>query len=131
MVAEKNWDPAPQEREWYRESTTGELGYLVRRDGIDKVRMNRPDEEIIRPFRIGEWVPENERRPMTISQVAEICFIADRRLITYTESPGLAKTWHDLSDEVKIQWMETGPKKGAMRIALYGAIKTAMGPFYR
>lgn len=129
--ADRDWDPAPQERQWYRESTTGDLGYLVRRNGADRIRLDRPNEEIVRPFRVGEWTPENERRPMTIAQVAEICFLADRRLITYTENPGLAKGWHDLSDELKIQWMERGPKKGAMRIALYQAIKTAMEPFYR
>lgn len=93
--------------------------------------MNRPDEDIVVPFRQGEWVPEMEHRPMTIAQVAEIAFTADRRLITFAVNPGLAKSWHDLSDDLKIQWMEKGPKKEPMRIALYKAIKEALKPYYR
>jgi hypothetical protein len=130
-VTEKNFDPAPQEREWYRQVSSGELGWLVKRDGIEKIKMNRPDEDLVVPYRQGEWVPENEHRPMTIAQVAEICFVADRRLVTFTVNPGLKKDWVDLTDEMKIQWMEKGPKKEQKRVALYKAITEALRPFYR
>jgi hypothetical protein len=131
MKTDRDWDPAPQEREWFRESSSGDLGYRVRREGIDKIRLDRPHEEIVRAFKVGEWVPEQERRPMTIAQVAEIAFLADRRLITFTVNPGLKKDWVDLSDEVKIDWMEKGPKKDPMRAALYKAIMDAMRPWFR
>jgi hypothetical protein len=131
MTEARDWDPAPQEKEWFRESSSGNLGWKVKRDGIWKIRLDRAMEEVIRPYRDGEWVPEKEKRPMTVAQVGEICFLADRRLITYTESPGLKKDWHDLSDDLKIQWMERGPTKGDMRVSLYKGIKEALAPFYR
>lgn len=131
MTTASNWDPSPQEREWYREVMTGDLGYLVRRDGVDRIKLDRTQEEIIRPFRPGEWTPEKEHRPMTVAQVAEICFLADRRLITFTHNPGLKKAWHDLKEEEKIAWMDKGPTKDPMRKALYQGITEALRPYFR
>lgn len=131
MNDQREWDPAPQEREWFRQSSSGNLGWLVRREGTDRIKLDRTGEDIVVPYRQGEWIPENEHRPMTIAQVAEICFLADRRLITYTHNPGLKKDWGDLKDEEKIEWMERGPKKDPMRAALYRAINDAMRPYFR
>ena len=103
----------------------------MRREGTDRIKLDRAGEDIILPYRQGEWVPEAERRPMTIAQVAEIAFVAHRRLITYTHNPGLKREWSDLKDEEKIEWMETGPKRDPMRAALYRAITEAMRPYFR
>ena len=130
-ASEKDWDPAPQEKEWYREAATGELGWLVKRGGVERIKLNRPAEDIVRPFRQGEWVPEQERRPLTIAQVAEIAFVADNRLVTFIGNPGLKKLWWDLNDEEKIWWMEKGPSKQPQQAALYKAITDAMRPFFR
>lgn len=127
----KEWDPAPQEREWFRQSSSGNLGWLVRREGTDRIKLDRAGEDIVVPYWQGEWIPENERRPMTIAQIAEICFVADRRLITYTHNPGLQKNWADLKDEDKIEWMEKGPRKDRMRAKLYRLIMDGMAEYYR
>jgi len=123
------WDPHVNQREWYRDVTTGDLGWRVRRGGVDKIRLDRPNEELIRPFRPGEWVPVQEHRPYTVAQVAKIAFMADQVLMSY--QGGKKKEWVSLSDDERIWWMEKGPKKNEMRARLYMAVFEAMKPFYR
>ena len=123
---ETDWDPAPQEREWYRNVGTGDLGWVVRRGGAQKIRLDRASEEIIRALN-GEWMPENEHRPMTIAQLAQVAFEADRRLCWFV---GLAenakKEWADLNDDQRIMWMQTGPTKHPIRRELYEAVTGAL-----
>ena len=126
-----DWDPAPQEREWYRNVATGDLGWVVRRGGAQKIRLDRASEEIIRSLN-AEWVPENEHRPMTIAQVGQVAFEADRRLCWFIGmAENAKKEWADLNDDQRIMWMQTGPTKNPMRRELYEAVTGVLRKYAR
>lgn len=124
-----DWDPEPHEREWYREVVSGQRGWRVKRGGQDKIRLDYK-EEVTKRLNPNEWVPDNEKRPMTPSQIAQICFEADKKLCFYL---GMAensrKSWLDLHEEKRRQWIETGPlTRSEERNRLNAAIRVALAP---
>lgn len=130
MIAD-TWDPLPHEKQWYRQGGSGgQLGWLVRRNGADRVKLDREAEEITLPFKAGDWVPEREHRPMTVAQLAQVAFEADRVLCFFVGLPAnKKKDWVSLSDDQKIAWMDKGPTKHEIRKALYRAVSDALRPF--
>ena len=72
-----DWDPTPDQRTYYRSAEDGQRAYLVKRNGKDMVRLDRPMEEILRPLD-GSWRPDTQTYPFTAHQVAEVAFAADR-----------------------------------------------------
>jgi hypothetical protein len=129
---EENWDPALQERQYHRSRQTGERGYMVRRKGTDFIRLDRPQQEILRPFRESEWIPDVEHRPFTKAQVAQVCFEADRKLCFFLGLHDKAKKeWLSLSDEHRIGWMKRGPLTPPIRHEQWRAIMTALEPLTR
>lgn len=128
---ESDWDPEPHGREWYSHTRTGERGYFVRRGGKNCIRLDRPMEDISKPFNESEWNPDREHRPMTAAQVAQIAFEADRKLCFYL---GLRersrKEWQSLSDKQRQFWMSKGPNE-SQRAELYAGVFLAMRPFFR
>lgn len=129
MSESESWDPHPNQKEWFKHVQTGDLGWKVKRDGVEKIKLDRASEDLIRPFRPGDWVPVHEHRPYTIAQVARIAFEADKALMSY--QGGKKKEWPSLKDEERIWWMEKGPKKNDMRARLYMAVFEAMKPYFR
>lgn len=121
------------ERRWFRSSRDGERGYLVERDGEMYVKLDRPNEEILRSYRAdGEWVPDVERRPLSHGQIAKVCFEADKELCRALGMYQFTKkTWLDLSDKERIAWMEKGPQKTPERKALWSAIMMLLEPLTR
>lgn len=118
-----DWDPKPSERDYYRKLPTGDLGYLVRRDGKDCIRLDRPHQEIIVPFREGEWKAEHEAHKWSRAQVAKIAFEADRELCHALQIFDKAKKdWRSLHEDERLAWMSKGPKSPALRVKLYAAI---------
>lgn len=126
----RDWDPKPQERTWYRETVTGQSGYLVRREGRDMVRMDRgPDVEIVRPLN-GEWQPEKNHKPLTPAHVGQVCFEADRCLSRFNgNANNVRRNWLDLTDKQRQMWIETGPQNDPMRKGLYEAVRASLGRF--
>lgn len=120
------------DREYYRSSQDGELGWVVDRGGVRYIQLNRPMEEILRPWNGGaNWVPEVERRPINKAQLAKVCFEADRALC---HALGIVdqskKEWASLTDIERIRWMEKGPK-GTERGAVWLAIHHVLEPLTR
>lgn len=118
-----NWDPKPDERIYYRSATTGDLGWIVRRDGIDKIRLDRANQEIIRAFDEAAWIPDRDYKPFTLFQISHLAFEADKVLCRMV---GLQKEskreFNMLPDKDRIEWMTNGPDTGGLRAELYEAI---------
>lgn len=121
-------DPLPHEREYYRHATTGDLGYIVRRDGKDCIKMDRgsaPEE--IRDFVAGAWVRENQVYPMNRQQLVQVAYEADRKLCFYLGLHKEAKReWRSMKEEERIKWVEKGPRASSLRNHLFAAIMEAL-----
>lgn len=123
------WDPAVHERVYYTHGQTGDRGWLVRREGKDCIKYDRSSEDIVRPFRPGEWKQVAEKRPMTRMQLAQVAFAADRQLCLYLGMPEKAKVkWMDLREQQRINWMRVGPRVNDIRITLFESIMEALAP---
>lgn len=104
------YDPPKDKRVYYRNTTTGDRGYVVRRGGHDVIRLDRPNEEIIRPLHPTTWKLDKEHRPLTQMQIAQVAFDADKRLCFFLgEHEEARKEWLDLKDKERIKWMRQGP----------------------
>lgn len=119
----KNWDPAERERTWYRSRKTGELAYLVVRDGKSLIRLDRPDHEIVRQFVEADWIPELEHRPVTRAQCAALAYKADLDLCMVLGDFTKRTLWQNLHEDVRIRWTEQGPPaRPAIRQDLFRSI---------
>lgn len=128
----QDYDPDPHDRQWFRQARDGQLGWMVRRNGQDYIRLDRPQQEILRPYRKSEWIAEEEIRPMTRAQLAQVAFEADRALCRFLGDHGQAKAeWLSLRDEARRTWIEEGPSSRLERRKLYQAIMIALGEFAR
>lgn len=118
-----HWDPLPAERQYYRSTSDGNLGWLVRRDGKDRIRLDRPNQEIVKPFEQGKWIEEQEWKPFSRTQVSHFAWDCDIRLCKmlglYQEAK---REWLSLRDEERIEWMKSGPGPGNLRAEIYAAI---------
>lgn len=122
-----HWDPLPHERTYFRHHYTGDLGWMVRRDGGDSIRLDRPNQEIIRPYRSGEWLPQKEVRQMTEMQMAQIAFEADRALCRFIgEHERANREWLSVKEEKRIAWMRQGPASPLIRRAMWEAVMGAL-----
>lgn len=132
-VAEKPapnyWDPLPSERTYYRHVMTGDRGWLVRREGKDMVKLDRPMQDIVRPAN-AEWQQEPARAPMTLAQVAQVMFEADKKLCYWLGLHLEARAeWASLLEEERLEWMEEPPTRGGPREALWNSIRIALSPY--
>jgi hypothetical protein len=126
------YDPPEAQRELVRNGW-GELGWLVRRDGKSMVRLDRPNQEILKPYVASEWLPEVPMRPLARQQLARVAFEADRELCRGLGAFAHAmRTWQRLSELERKQWTERGPKeKSGPRATLYKAIMGGLEPYTR
>lgn len=126
-IEDKNWDPPPGKRTYYRHTTDGQLGWLVRRGGREMIRLDRGEQECLRHMNEAEWVPDKEHRPLNKALVAKICHAADRELCFALGEHGKAQPeWNDLKQEEKRDWMLNGPTKPVIRAVIYARIKDAL-----
>lgn len=116
-----NWDPPAHRRKYVRSTRTGDLGYFVRRDGKDCIRLDRPSEEIVKAYTgQQDWVDEQAARPISDHQMGRVCFEADRALCLALGLHGDARReWISLTDAQRIHWMKEGPDDHPRRRALY------------
>ena len=121
-----NWEPAPHERQWFRNVNSGERGYLVRTDGKDMIRLDRPTETNDKIYRPSDWVSDVQERPLTAYQLARVRFEADKFLRYFTGNPqSLKDDWLNLTDEQRQLWIKRGPRKPE-RADLWKAIGVAL-----
>ncbi|MDX2253275.1 MAG: hypothetical protein NW202_13400 [Nitrospira sp.] len=127
--SEAERDPPEHLRVWFRSTKDGQLGYMVKRDGRDHIRLDRPGEEIVKPFKADLWQPEHQVRKMAHAQTVQIAFEADRQLCkALGDFQRASKEWQSLKDEERIAWMRHGPKGPRVRVELYRAIIDTLRP---
>jgi hypothetical protein len=126
-----NWDPPKNEREYFRHADTGDLGYLVRREGKHYIRYDRgPDVEYVRPYNENDWVSEEDHREFSDAQIVLIAFEADKQLCRLLGMHDKTRRdWPSLTAVQRHKWIEEGPRNNHYRVALYRAIKEAMEGF--
>jgi hypothetical protein len=122
-----HYDPKPTERRWYSHTRTGDRAYFVKREGRECVKLDRPNQEIVKPLG-PEWKEDHETRPLNMSQLARICYAADQELCKALGERDCLKDWLSLRDEDVADWMSgRGPKKGPVeRRKLYASNWTAL-----
>lgn len=119
-----HYEPIPADRVWVRSASDGERGWLVRREGMTYVRMNRPSQEIVKPYRKHDFIEEVEHRPLTKLQVAQVCFEADRAMCRVLNMHDLArKDWVSLSDRERAELMKDGPGGEPKRRGMYEVLR--------
>ena len=133
-----NYEPPVGDRKFYRSATTGDRAYLVRRDGRDCVKLDRPMEDICKPFRPDDWIEEMKFAPLARAHIVQVAFEADKRLLPFL---GLRlearKEWLSLLDPERLQWLQDGPPRSKdknhqeMRRALWDSTIAALEPFTR
>jgi hypothetical protein len=121
-VTDSNWEPKPSERVYYRSKLDGQRAYIVRKDGFEMLRLDRPSEEIYRKLN-AEWVPDKRIYSANPHQVAKVAFIADRALCAvvgdFLESK---QEWLNLREAERIRFMQLGPNVGGIRDKLFKAV---------
>ena len=124
---EDKWDPEPHEKQWFQDAMTGDRGWLVRREGKDCIRLDRPNMDHWRPYKQGEWKPLKEHRPFSRGQITQVAFVADRMLLKIRGDHDLAKkTWGDITDDQRRRWIQHGPEQDPLRRKLYEAIMSVL-----
>lgn len=103
-------EPAESEREYFRNTETGELAYLVRQAGKRKLRLNRPNEVILRAFNEAFWVKDEQRYDLLPMQRALVALEADKALCKLLGLiPQSRRDWTRMRDQERISWLENGP----------------------
>jgi hypothetical protein len=110
-----------------RHQTTGELGYMVRRGGLEAVRLDRPMQEILRKPS-SDWQPEEAHRPLAEAHVARVAFEADKALAqALGDHAGVRRNWADMSDAERLKWMRNGPPglvRAKLRDGIYALLES-------
>lgn len=127
-----DWDPKPFERQWYRNRQTGDLGYLVRRDGKDVICYDRGAGtigEMTRPIS-SDWVAEPVRKLVSVTALSRIAFEADKALCWALGLHEQAKKeWLSLPEKERLQWLKEGPAEPQPRADLYEKIHEALARY--
>lgn len=132
MSDENDWDPAPLARHLLRNAQTGELGWLVRRNGATCVKLDNPRQDVTRRYVESEWTPEVVQRPLAPIHAAMVAFEADKSLCKQLGLHAHAKrSWDKLRDGERQLFMTNGPKAPPARAALYASVMAAMSHFVR
>jgi hypothetical protein len=118
----KDWDPKQHERIWYRRARDGQLGWLVVRDGKDKIKLDRSAEDLCVAFMANDWIPEVEHRPMTRGQAAQVAWKAEQALQQLMGNYSAKREWNMLHEDVRIEYVANGPKGPPLHIELYRAV---------
>jgi hypothetical protein len=124
-----DYDPTPEAKVWYRSTTDGQLGWFVKRGGIQKIKYDRPGpREILKPFNKIDWTLCDDHRALTPVHLGEITFEADkvlRRILGQYE--GVYRDWRLIPGPERKQWIAVGPRDDPARIKLYRTIQRVMG----
>lgn len=127
-----DYEPKVGARKLVRDKLTGDLGYLVKRSGKLMVRLDRPNQEILKRYSEDGWQDEETQRPLAPIHAAKVAFEADRALCAALSMHEHAKKdWSKLSDGERHKWLSQGPVAPLERTALYRAVMDILKPFTR
>lgn len=126
---ETHWDPERHERKYYYDKKTGQRAYLVRRDDETCIKLDRPQEDIVRKFKEGQWEEAEPEDHLNEAHIAMCCFAADREYCRLTGEHEQGRLeWNSLTQLHREAWMKTGPdpERYPKRAQLYAAVKEAV-----
>lgn len=123
-----NWDPEPGKEEWYRDCVTADRGYLVRRNGVEMIKLDRPADNIVRPLSGHRWTIDKDVRPLSKHNVAQVAFVADRLLARFLGDHADKRDWHELKQRERIEFMDKGPQDIRLRNLLFEDIMARCEP---
>lgn len=109
------------QRSYFRHVKTADRAYLVEVNGVQMIKLDRPQEDIVKPFVPETWVPDGETRPLTRAQVAMCIKKFDQQLCHFLGHVKLARqNWEDMPEKERVQWIRgTGPEKPRIRQKAY------------
>jgi hypothetical protein len=123
-----DYEPELEERLFYRSRATGDKGFIVKRDGRLYVKLDRPNQEILRVYAEQDWIPAFDIRPLTRMALGQVAFEADRKLCFFL---GLheksRREWLSLSDDQRIRWIKYGPVEKERRLLWESILKGLEG----
>lgn len=106
-----DWDPAENEREYFKHRQSGQLGWLVKREGKEAVRLDRPMQDITIPYSEATWTAEERPRLLNAQQCAQVSFAAYKALCVLTgKHERSAVEWANMSEDVRLQFAKDGPR---------------------
>ena len=105
----------------HRHKTTGQLGYLEGRT----IRLDRPSDPHARVSYVeSEWEKTDEHRPLSMMQIAEVCYVMDVALSRYRgERPS---AWINLTDKKKQAFESRGPSGDPIRQKAFASLKAIL-----
>jgi hypothetical protein len=119
-------DPPLGDRVYYRSNVTGERGFLVTRNGEQRVKMDRPGEELTRRLDT-EWKSERVPVSMTDMQKVQVAWATDQVFCRVLGNRAAnKKEWLSMSPDERISFLENGPGDSGRRDALFLAIMGAL-----
>lgn len=121
-------DPTLDERRYVRHRRTGERGYLVVRGGVERVRLDRPQETTLP--RTDDWDDDMDVTRLTLQQVARVAYAADMELLRALGHYQPETAWLSLVPKVRIALVEKGPSGAdvAIRKLVWEAIWSVLRP---
>jgi hypothetical protein len=130
-VTSVDWEPKPSERVYYRAGLDGQRAYVVKRNGEECLRLDRPGEELIRALD-NTWKPDSQTHPMTPHQAAKVAWAADKALCAAIgEFQESKNQWINAPERERIRFMEEGPDADNVRdrlfLAVMGCLKELTG----
>jgi len=108
-------DPKPSDRVWVKQASSGLVGYLVMRDGVQKVKLDRPDPYALRPYDVQNWSPMGDELDNRLPRMAlaQVQWAADQSLLRVLGTHSQAgREWRSVPQSKKIQFMTDGPTSG-------------------
>lgn len=126
---QRNVDPEPADRVYYRHVMDGDRGYLVVREGVQCIKLDRPNQVIFQRFSEHDWAPDTTTVEIPVAAMIRVAFEADRELRrALGDYAGAKLTWENMDRAQKLRWEEQGPGKKAhlKRRLLFAAVKAAL-----
>lgn len=101
-------DPVGDQRVWYRHVETGDLGFLVMRDGEQKIKYDQGGDRVVKLD--GKWRAEVAHTPLTAQAVGRVAFEADKGLcIALGLHAEGRRDWLLMSPTERIAFTTSGP----------------------
>ncbi len=101
----------------YRHVMTGDSGYLIEVDGVQRMQYDRGPtghQESVK-YNPSDWKLEEDPKPLTAHQLGQIAFECDTALCRIAGvGPRDRKQWLSMRDLDRIAWIANGPPKSDM-----------------
>ena len=110
-------------KQWFMHYKSGDHAFLTEDDrGNEVIQWDRPGQLKQVPYVEAEWIPIEERQPLTDNMKAQVCHAADAALCRVMGHRG-GKEWVEMTQRMQQLWMKEGPGKSKPRMRLFKAIR--------